>query len=440
MKSSPDFNFRFFNDRHPVKELPESLYYSLKINGLISTGSINIHFCGLVSYEGKTAIFLPRNSEVKDYSDREEIARSLLRSMHRYKETADSATETADEGGDIIGSDSLSLMISLIDDYTVNGLYSRRIRFKSRNHGKADWKKTISRLPSFVIGDDIFYPEIYGTKSLNVQDSDISRIHAQIIRELCLSIGWIASPDPGSAVQELAHIPSPFISKELQINLLRKELHVTYSDRDIFLLKNLIQYLKRESGNISNNMVIGIRECHGLWESMLDACLLHTEKVNHRITAPVYKISGNYILASSRGHRTDTVLKHPDENKYIIVDAKYYGARNVATAPKLADIVKQFYYAKAMKIIESSAENVINVFVFPGSKGNIESVHMAPKGLKKEYKEEDCLDSDYPPILCIYQDPIELLSQYSRGRPLHNLSEKIINLSFTDSQPSGVDL
>ncbi|MDE1486564.1 LlaJI family restriction endonuclease [Xenorhabdus bovienii] len=440
MKNSPDFHFSFFNDRHSVNELPDSLFDSLKFNGLIPPGSMNIHFCGLVSYEGKTAIFLPRNSKVKDDADKEEIARSLLRSIHRYKQTADSATETADEGNDIIGSDSLSLIISLINDYTVNGLYSRRIRFTVRNNGKADWKKTISRMPSFVVGDDIFYPEIYGTKNRTVHDCDISRIHAQVIRELCLSVGWIDFLDPSVAVQALVHIPPPFISKEAQIILLMQELHITYSDRDIFLLKNLIQYLRKGSGNINNNMVIGIRECHGLWERMLDACLLYTEKVNHRLTAPVYKISGDYILASFKGHRTDTVLRHPDENKYVIVDAKYYGARSVVTAPKLADIVKQFYYAKAMKIVESSAESVINVFVFPGSKGNIESVHMAPRGLKRKYREEDCLDNDYPPILCLYQDPVELLSQYSRSKPLDKLSEKIINLSLTDNQSSGVDL
>ncbi|PHM28316.1 LlaJI family restriction endonuclease [Xenorhabdus innexi] len=436
MKNSPDFHFSFFNDRHAVNELPDSLFDSLKFNGLIPPGSMNIHFCGLVSHEGKTAIFLPRNSKVKDDADKEEIAWSLLRSIHRYKKTADSATETADEGDDIIGSDSLSLIISLINDYAVNGLYSRRVRFTVRNNGKADWKKTISRMPSFVVGNDIFYPEIYGTKSRTIHNCDISQIHAQVIRELCLSVGWIDFLDPGAAVQALAHIPPPLTSKEIQIALLMKELHVTYSDRDIFLLKHLIQYLRKGSGNINNNMVIGIRECHGLWERMLDTCLLYTEKVNHRLTAPVYKISGDYILASLKGHRTDTVLRHPDENKYVIVDAKYYGAGSVATAPKLADIIKQFYYAKAMKIIENSAENIINVFVFPGSKGNIESVHMAPRGLKRKYRKEDCLDNDYPPILCLYQDPVELLSQYSRGKSLDKLSEKIINLSFTDSQSS----
>ncbi|CCW32960.1 Restriction endonuclease type 2, LlaJI [Xenorhabdus nematophila F1] len=436
MKNNPDFHFSFFNDRCAVSKLPESLNYSLRYNGLIPTGTTNIHFCGLVFYEGKTAIFLPRNSEVKDNASKEEIARSLLRSIHRYKQAADSATETADEGNGIIGSDSLSLFISLINDYAVNGLYSRRVRLTFRNNGKTDWSKTISRMPSFVVGDDIFYPEIYGTKKQVIHDCDISRIHAQIIRSLCLSIGWITFPNPGAIIQKLSHIPPPSISKEVQISLLVQELHTAYSDRDIFLLKNLIQYLKKENGDINNNMVIGIRECHGLWERMLDTCLLHTEKVNHRLTAPVYKVSGDYILASSKGHRTDTVLRHPDENKYVIIDAKYYEARNVATAPKLSDIVKQFYYAKAMLLIEKEAKSVINVFVFPGIKGNIESVHMATKGLKGKYRKEDCLDSDYPPILCIYQDPIELLSHYSQGIPLRELSQKIINLSLTDSQPS----
>lgn len=419
----------FYLDRQLVLDLPASLRNTMKFKGLIPIDSKEVHFCGLISCSDQIAIFLPRNSEIRIDTDKSFIARNLLTSIQRYQSMLNSSKETSDEGQDIIGKKSLSLIVSLLEDYKLNGIYIRRIKKETRNNGNINWNKTICRMQSFTVGNDLFYPETYGRHHRVVSDSEISRIHAQVIRELCEKFGWIVFTEPLSTEQSLHNIPFFHGNDDNKIALLKNELSVTYSDRDIFLLKDLIQYLEMQSGHESNEFVIGIREFHVIWEKMLDTCLLHTVKMNHRLTAPVYKIGDTYHLASARGYRTDTILKNPNKNEYIIIDAKYYGAKNIHTAPGLADIIKQFYYAKSVKNIDLKSGEARNVFIFPGENGAIQSIHMAPKGKKGDYSLSDCLDDRYPPIICMYQDPIELLEYYSSVKKIIKLSEKILKLS-----------
>ncbi|POE02236.1 LlaJI family restriction endonuclease [Pectobacterium odoriferum] len=427
--SKSDFTFAFYNDRSLLNSLPKGLYHSLKEKGLIPYGGAYVHFCGLITYENITAVFLPRNSKIDIFSKKTEIARHLLKSIQRYKSSADSATETADQGKEVIGIDSITLIVDLLDDFVLNGLYTRKTEEHTLNQGRADWKRTISQKIAYISGGSAFYPDVIGKKKLTDQRDVVTQIHAQVIREICRKAGWIAFSNPGSLIHELSSVSLIAEPINIQIALLTRELNISYSDRDVFLLKSLIQYLGQESGYKHNELVIGIRECHGFWERMLDSCLIHKENINHRMLAPLYKISGNYVLASSKGHRTDTVLKHPTEKNYVIVDAKYYGAHDINSSPKLADIVKQFYYAKAVSIIEKDIGGLVNVFIFPGQSGDIESIHMAKKGQGKLLSNSDCLDTDYPPIQCIYQDPIELLEHYSKGLFLKALSDKLIELS-----------
>ncbi|WP_194577582.1 LlaJI family restriction endonuclease [Vibrio anguillarum] len=401
----------------------------MKKKGLIVQGSAYVHFCGLITHDRTTAVFLPRNSKIDVALNRSELARNLLKAIQRYKSSADSATETADYGKEVIGSDSITLLVELLEDFILNSLYTQRTQEFVMNQGKIDWKRTINQKSVYLNGGSAFYPDAIGSRKLVDQNSAITRIHAHIIRDICQKVGWIAFPEPSIPLNKLSTIPDVTEDFDTQIQMLNRELHTSYSDRDIFLLKGLIQYLEQESGDDHSDLVIGIRECHGLWEKMLDSCLLHKESVNQRMLAPLYKISGNYVLASAKGHRTDTVLKHPSAQRYVIVDAKYYGAHNINTSPKLADIVKQFYYAKAMKIIEDNVEYLANVFIFPGSSGNIESIHMAKKGQKKQFSDGDCLDTDYPPLQCIYQDPIQLIEHYSKGRYLKELTQKLLGLA-----------
>ncbi|ENS1095023.1 LlaJI family restriction endonuclease [Escherichia coli] len=152
-------------------------------------------------------------------------------------------------------------------------------------------------------------------------------------------------------------------------------------------------------------------------ESILGSVLNDRININKKFAAPVYKISNEYIHASSRGQKTDIVLKIND--LYYIIDAKYYSASNANNAPSLPDIIKQFYYVKSMSLIVKEAIDIFSIFVFPGVKGNIESIHMALKDTSTKLDQIDLLDEHYPPIFCLYKDPIRLIHLYANGKKMN---------------------
>ena len=64
-----------------------------------------------------------------------------------------------------------------------------------------------------------------------------------------------------------------------------------------------------------------------------------------------------------------------------VVDAKYYRAQGLDSAPGWPDLVKQFFYARALKAY-CPEPTVNNAFVFPGQ-GPLKSAHMHNRDSKE---------------------------------------------------------
>ncbi|TOI54639.1 hypothetical protein, partial [Vibrio parahaemolyticus] len=62
--NNSEFAFEFYNDRALLSSIPSKLYQSMKEKGLVTHGSAYVHFCGLITHESTTSIFLPRNSKI----------------------------------------------------------------------------------------------------------------------------------------------------------------------------------------------------------------------------------------------------------------------------------------------------------------------------------------------------------------------------------------
>lgn len=139
---------------------------------------------------------------------------------------------------------------------------------------------------------------------------------------------------------------------------------------------------------------------------------------------PIYQTADDeFISIAKKGQRTDTVLKHPEESRFAVIDAKYYEASSPATAPGWPDLVKQFYYQNAVSILEGKHALVSNHFVFPGCSEKLKSVHVAEREIEVK-SQSDCL-GEYPAIDCHYQEPIALLEAYVKGEKLTELTKEI---------------
>lgn len=402
-----------FEDRQSiVKAMPKKLVQNLNKQGLLYGNGQKVMFCGLINFDDQIAVFLPRNSDYVevDESSTKKVCATLLKALKRYlddKDNAISADELVDEG--IHGQEYLGLIFALFEDYFNNGLFTRRVSERKVNSGKVDWNLTIKQSIPYMSGDSSVYLELAGCIKRVYSNCETAKIHAEVLRNLDQKVGWLINDDDGAIIKQLIDVPVSSMDNDAKLYHLNNELTRVYSDRDIYLIKQLISYLKLESMSQKSDFSIGVKRFEGMWEHMLSKTLKNVFPINKKLAKPVYKINGELKLASRKGQRTDIVLRDPDTGDFTVIDAKYYSAKSIETAPGWPDLVKQFFYAKAVKSIYPE-NNVSNMFIFPGGKGLIDSAHMT-ETKRVEINEADLLD-EYPAISCIYLKPQEVITQF----------------------------
>lgn len=415
----------YLSDRSLVKDknIPKAVLCELRNNGFIAPDMKRIIFCGVVSYCDGLAVFLPRNHNIT-IEDRGAAGHFLLQALLKYYQSKDSGIYAQDSGEDIIGGRAFSMATSLLDDFLANGLYVRRVKEKATNTGKVNWSRTISRSTPYPTEEGQVYLDLLSSRSRYISNCETAKIHAQVIKELFDDYGTLWLGKSSFYDERLELMPKTLIRVEAQITYLQRELQLSYSERDMFLIKNLIHYLSIRKGTNTNNILIGVRKFHNLWESMLDECLVGKYNVNSKLPVPIYQTKDDeFIPVAQKGQRTDTVLKQIKESRYAVIDAKYYEASSPNTAPGWPDLVKQFYYQKAVCLLEGDDAVVSNHFIFPGCSKELKAAYVAEREVTVQ-SEKDCLQ-EYSTIYCHYQDPIELLETYVKGGKLTLLTDEI---------------
>ncbi len=415
-----DWNINIYRDRDFINFMPKGTQNLLHKEKLFTNSKQNTSFCGLLFQHQNIDVFLPRNTKYDEtkYS-KIQIASLILNTIRIYGIEFDSPL-THDDGeiDNQIGGLSLSLITELINDYRENGLYAKRKSVNTLNTGKPNWNKTIARSILFPSVSNSIYLDVICSKKINSSLCEVAKIHASAIKDLDKKFSLLLFGCDVFFTEH--HIKEPISSDiEYQVNILEKELRVTYSGRDIWLLKSLIDYLKNIKGNSSSEMVIGIKHFHTVWEYMLSKTLNNTVSLNKLIPIPAYKLNnGSVVSAPKKGQRMYTVLKHPEKNTFCIIDAKYYAATSVAGSPGWPDLVKQFFYAKALKDIAPDA-NILNAFIFPKHEGPLKSVHM------KRRSDNSLLNDEYGPISCFYIEPLRVLEHFVENRKMKELSSNL---------------
>lgn len=415
----------YLSDRMAVNDpsIPADMTEVLKQQGLVNSDSRKIHFCGLLRAGSKLAVFLPRNHA----GSGEPVGRAahyLLRALAKFYRTRDTGIRATDHGAVVTGGESLSIAVALLEDYMSNGLYVRRTRIRTTNNGKANWPRTVARSTAYPGASGPVYLDLSTTRTQYSADCTTARIHAAVMRELMASIGvlWMGKSSPVD--RHLAGMAAPSGAPAAWITHLRKELQLSYSERDLFLIRSLIGYLEKRKGTTSGQLLIGVHKFHGLWEAMLDECLIGKLPVNSQLPVPAYLTgNGKVELVTSKGQRTDTVLQSKDKRHIVVIDAKYYDASSPDSAPGWPDLVKQFFYQQAIKSLYPDG-HISNHFIFPGNaEKNLKAAFVAKRDSNPASAAE-CL-KEYGPIHCHYQDPLELLRHYATGEKLAALTQEV---------------
>nr|WP_174506097.1 LlaJI family restriction endonuclease [Acinetobacter sp. Marseille-Q1620] len=402
-------------DRYPLDHLPEFLSTFFKSRGLLSSISgQKISFCGLVSHSGQNYFFFPRKTDLKTVNeDTNRYVSILMKALLRFAINSKTRIYNPEQDPDIIGFEKLEQAKFLIQDYLSNGILRNELVAVMKNSGKTSWGITINKSSPFPdkAGNPLYLDQ-YGKKRTS-SNNEITRIHAGILLKVFKQFGFILSTE-NQIPDALHQYGISDLSSESQILLLNNELRNHFADRPIRLIKAMISFLHDQKGTTSANHVIGITKFHVAWEHMLDSILKDTIDINNRLPKPVYiDINNTPKIANRFGMKTDIVIEDKVAKKLTILDAKYYEATTVENAPGWPDLVKQFFYEKAIaELTDFKSYTFENFLVFPGKKQVFKTVKMI------DTKTDHFINSHFKPIKCHYVDPLELLEIYSSNRKI----------------------
>ena len=398
-------------DRMAVRSLGAEdapLLYAMNEWGIGKVGSKEtVHFCGLVrDNEGRTAIFLPRSMRDQSMT----TARLTMRVLARYGQSAANRRFATD--GDHGNPGTLSVIQLLAADFQNYGLFVERQRVRSRNSGKPDWKRTVTRERAFASeGADEVFPNIPTTRAIDSSENLLAQVQAAVIGEIIEHHGWWLD-GARARRSELRWQKKPHQPRVLWAVLLDGLLPQLYSARSVFLAKYLAHYLRECRASASGSLVFGVEDFHTVWEQMLGATLEGVERHwNERLPRAVYETSaGKTGDAPERRMLTDTVLRTAEG--YTIVDAKYYAATSATTVPGWPDIAKQMFYEMALRSVVGEKAHIRNCFVFPAP-----SVDVARyRRVEMRVAADGAPVASFPQIECHYMPMGDVMSAYVERR------------------------
>lgn len=416
-------SLQFYRDRSIISQLPDELSCKMREMGLIAPDHYRIRFCGFFFCSGVTSVFLPINSMLT--GNKELAAHYLFQSLNRYY--SDKLTGIQDTSGDtLIGGNLIFTSISLFEDYITNGLYVRRHKIHSVNKGKTNWSRTISRHLPFISGSSPIYLDLESSQIKNISDSETARIHAEIIRDIKKKFGVLINGEDIHFDVNLEEMPAPSGDQKTQLGHLNRELSLSYSERDINLIKLLKQYIENMNGKNNDTLIIGSRHFQNVWENMLHKVLLGEKAYNQKLPVPYYLHSSKYHEVAEKGQRTDIIISDKLNQRVAVVDAKYYTALTPKDAPGWPDLVKQFFYEKAVKSTVNRDVKITTHFVFPGVEKKLISVHVGKRGQGDTHSFIEELE--YPVIYCHYFDSIAVMEAYIKHKVCYKFRAQIFEI------------
>lgn len=406
----------YFNDRCSISLLPEPLSRHILQNNLLTQSREKVSFCGMITCEKTVNIFFPRQHKDRSVKGGDQAISNFFKALRKYDKEQSNLLKSDEDDSPFVGNQTLSAIYSLIEDYRNYGLYSRRDKHKLINSGKPDWPKTMTAFQPHLSKSGPVYINYIGAKSRYCVDSEISRIHAYVLKTLDAVYGPILF---GAKSYSDDGILLPLqTTLSYMVSELKKELRNVFSDRDIRLIKLLIKIVEDKLCDEMTSVVVGTKSFHSIWELMLKKTISGTVELNDRLPLPVYLTENNEPLPAIRNaQKTDIIVENSEKNLFAVVDAKYYDATSIGNAPRWHDLVKQFFYEKAISSIYPEA-TVKNYFIFPGSKAYFETVYM---GNRKDLSRI----GNYADISCIYIEPSVVIHSYVTGAKLQKLSVEL---------------
>lgn len=272
----------------------------------------------------------------------------------------------------------------LIEDYERNGLLVfREELYEINGSGYTDWSQTVGQVnPIFSNHRPIYFETIN-----NVVQDDTENILIDIHR-FCVSEAsrkyctFLGKDDISSFVGK-----DDFdYDVDFLLGSVKKQLRVTFTDREIMVMKAMISFLSRKYSFEDDSITLyGTRNYELIWEHICQFVLrdqyASIKSQFNIFPNPLWVFDGLQYNSSS-DLRPDLVVLDLEIEKGYLFDAKYYqlsiNGTKISGEPGFKDLLKQFLYQKHLE--EELVKNhkivseINNAFLFPINQIEFESL------------------------------------------------------------------
>lgn len=396
----------FLQDRMPIAILetqyPELLEFISTEYPQSVKDKQTVHFCGVACPGNEQSFaFVPRGAPSGFLNC---DARLTMTSLARYGQDVESRIgNDATEGGD----SSLAATIqSIVQDYRRNGLYAQRLRIRSRDSGKPDWKRTLQRHAPLINREGTpIYVQLESSRFLNATENLLATIQAETLRDILSKHGWWTGLDK-SVLSDVSEISQPDHAVAQYSAAIQRFKRLLFDDRSLALASLLEQYWDSEASQSAGSFICGVPDFSAVWEHMLKTAVNDvSSKWNARLPLPSYEYRDGRFKARTKGGIMDVVIE--SGNDLIVADAKYYRAQSTSTAPGFGDILKQSFYTRSLKSLAPD-KTVRSYFVFPAWEKN-GPLERAGFYERQSVKLTDWLET----VDCVYVNLRELMENYT---------------------------
>lgn len=379
MPNKPALSFYRENTIYPIK-IYEELFtdgHFYETSGVIK--KFGNGFCfkivGFLLLDNKIIVIFPKGFLFSN--NKNDDAAVLLQVLLRYRNNRNLAHEEVQmlRGDNIFENGRIVSTISILDDYQKNGYLKRTRADESHDvQGFTDWNRTVKTCRPLLSHRRPVYinPVIRSTQTDTA--SIIARIHKFVIAECFSSFGWIY----GNTIENSSE-KMPLSSREA-ISILEMELQNTYVQREVVVLKLLIQYLSAKTGHNETQTIelLATPYFHNTWEAICGYIFENQyATLKEIIPHPKWK---NAKVNGHISQRPDILYK--SDSKLYILDAKYYDYKK--NLPGWHDVVKQLFYkftiekSRYTQLVTSKDTiftDIVNVFILPEN-SNDDLVHL----------------------------------------------------------------
>src|SRR5699024_469093 len=161
----------------------------------------------------------------------------------------------------------IKIAIWLLRDYENNGIFKEYIHnYKVDKKGNINWSRTIKTQIPYASNSNFIYSDFIVRKKNNDINNKVIQIHKAIIENCINNLGWLYPHINISRGNKL-----PF-SKNICINILKKELTISNLDSKKQLLNNMIKFLMCIGDDIDNFKIAEYKTEYfmNIWEDMLN--------------------------------------------------------------------------------------------------------------------------------------------------------------------------